>query len=72
MNYLKRLNGRNLDCNLCLEISSNKWMVKTIRLYIDYLIKSRKLLEEDGEKLLKNHGQVRFNQDHFSELEVSE
>ncbi|MEM4619998.1 MAG: integrase [Desulfurococcaceae archaeon] len=53
INYLKRLEGKVLDYNLYLEISNNRWMVKTIRLYIDYLEKVGVLSEEEGERLRK-------------------
>ncbi|MEM4619841.1 MAG: integrase [Desulfurococcaceae archaeon] len=53
LNYLKKLEGRVLDYNLYLEISSNRWMVKCVRLYIDYLEKVGVISEEESEKLKK-------------------
>ncbi|MEM4618938.1 MAG: integrase [Desulfurococcaceae archaeon] len=51
INYLKRLEGKSIDYNLYLEISNNRWMVKCVRLYIDYLEKIGMLSEEEGERL---------------------
>ncbi|MEM4620234.1 MAG: integrase, partial [Desulfurococcaceae archaeon] len=51
LNYLKKLEGRVLDYNLYLEISNNRWMVKCVRLYVDYLEKIGKITEEEGERL---------------------
>jgi len=50
VNYLKRLGGRRLDYNLYLEISNNKWIVKTVRLYIDYFVKVGKINRGGGAK----------------------
>ncbi|MEM1672982.1 MAG: integrase [Archaeoglobaceae archaeon] len=53
LNYIKKLEGRTIDYNLYLEISNSKWMVKSVRLYIDYLEKTGMISEEEGERLRK-------------------
>lgn len=41
MNYLKKLSGKTVNYDLYLEICDNKWKVKLIRIYLDYLYKVR-------------------------------
>jgi len=51
MRYLKKLNGRVIDYNLYLEIVNNKWMVKLVRIYLDYLYKLDRISWEEKERL---------------------
>ncbi len=51
MNYLKKLDGRTTDYNLYLEIVNNKWKVKLVRIYLDYLFKTNKVSWEEKERL---------------------
>jgi len=44
MNYLRKFNGKVINYDPYLEVSSNKWLVKTIRLYLDYLYKIRRVV----------------------------
>lgn len=53
LNYLKKLTGQKLDYDLYLKISSSRWMVKTVRLYIDYLRKTGRLADGEAGRLLK-------------------
>ena len=51
MNYLKKLSGQNIDYNLYLKILDNKWKVKLVRVYLDYLYKTGKISWEELQKL---------------------
>jgi len=51
LNYLRKLDGKVVDNTLYLEISHNKWAVKCVRLYLDYLYKRGELPWEDYQKL---------------------
>ena len=51
LNYLKKLNGKVINYDLYLRVSHNKWLVKTIRLYLDYLYKKEEISFEDYQKL---------------------
>ena len=51
MNYLRKLNGKTINYDLYLEISGNKWMIKCIRLYLDYLYKRNEISWEELQKL---------------------
>jgi len=51
MNYLKKLNGKTINYNLYLEIVGNKWKVKLVRIFLDYLFKTGKITWEEKEKL---------------------
>ncbi len=39
MRYLRKLDSKTVNYGLYLEISNNKWMIKTVRLFLDYLYK---------------------------------
>jgi len=45
---LQKLNGKTIDYNLYLEIASNKWKVKLVRIYLDYPFKVGKVNWEEG------------------------
>jgi len=62
MNYLKKLNGKTINYNLYLEIVGNKWKVKLVRLYLDYLYKIGRLSWEEKERL-KSIFKVKKNSD---------
>jgi len=51
MNYLRKLSGRAINYDLYLDISGNKWMVKLVRIYLDYLFKIGRISWEEKEKL---------------------
>jgi len=51
MRYLKKLDNKVINYDLYLEISNNKWLVKTIRLYLDYLYKRGEISWEDYQKM---------------------
>ena len=51
MNYLQKLNGKVINYDLYLEVSHNKWMIKCIRLYLDYLYKRGEISWEELQKL---------------------
>jgi len=51
LNYLRKLDGKVVDYTLYLEISHNKWMVKCVRLYLDYLHKRGEISFEDYQRL---------------------
>ncbi|MEM1961795.1 MAG: integrase [Sulfolobales archaeon] len=53
MNYLRRLDGKPLTYGTFLEISGSRWMVKCVRLYIDFLEKSGEISEDEAERLRK-------------------
>lgn len=52
MNYLRRLDGKELSYQLYLEINKNKWFVKTIRLYVEYLYKKGEISWEEYNRYL--------------------
>ena len=43
MNYLRKMEGKTVNYDLYLKISSNKWMVKAVRIYLDYLFKRNEI-----------------------------
>ncbi len=51
MRYLRKLDGKVINYDLYLEISNNKWLVKCIRLYLDYLYKKNEISWEELQKL---------------------
>ncbi|RLG77626.1 MAG: hypothetical protein DRO12_01805, partial [Thermoprotei archaeon] len=51
MNYLKKLSGKTVNYDLYLEICDNKWKVKLIRIYLDYLYKVGRISWEEKERL---------------------
>jgi len=51
LNYLKKLENEVMDYSLYLRIAHHKWMVKAVRLYIDYLFKAEKITAEEYQKL---------------------
>jgi len=69
MNYLKKLNGKVIDYNLYLEIAGNKWKVKLVRLYLDYLYKTGRVSWEEKERL-KSIFKVKKNNDGNDEYKI--
>jgi len=51
LNYLRKIENEALDYNLYLRIAHSKWMVKAVRLYIDYLYKMERITAEEYQKL---------------------
>ena len=51
LNYLKKLNGKTINYGLYLEISHSKWLVKTVRLFLDYIYKCGEISWEELQKL---------------------
>jgi len=51
LNYLRKVENEVLDYRLYLHIANHKWLVKTVRLYLDYLYKSEKISAEEYQKL---------------------
>jgi len=51
MNYLRKLSGKTVNYDLYLEICDNKWKVKLIRIYLDYLYKVGRISWEEKERL---------------------
>lgn len=45
--YIKKLDGREISYDLYLEIAGNKWAVKAVRVYLDYLYRTGRLSRED-------------------------
>jgi len=69
MNYLKKLAGKVIDYNLYLEIVDNKWKVKLVRIYLDYLFKTNKISWEEKERL-KSIFKVKKNNDSGDEYKI--
>jgi len=69
MNYLKKLDGETINYDLYLKICDNKWKVKLVRVYLDYLYKKGELSWEEKERLKsifkvkekKNRGEYKIN-----------
>jgi len=51
LRYLRKLDSKVVSYDLYLEISSNKWFIKIVRLYLDYLYKKGELLWRKLQKL---------------------
>jgi len=51
MNYLRKLDGEVINYDLYLRILNNKWKVKTVRLFLDYLYKTGRIGWEELQKL---------------------
>ncbi len=51
MNYLKKLSGKIINYDLYLSIANNKWKIKTVRLYLDFLYKTNRISWEEKERL---------------------
>ena len=51
MNYLRKLAGKAINYDLYLEICDNRWMVKLVRIYLDYLEKTGRISWEEKERL---------------------
>ena len=51
MRYLRKLDGKTINYDLYLSISHNKWLTKTVRLYLDYLYKTGNISWEDYQKM---------------------
>ena len=52
MNYLRKLDGKELNYKLYLQVSNNKWFIKTVRLYVEYLYKNKELTWEEYNRYL--------------------
>ena len=75
MRYLRKLDNKTINYDLYLSISHNKWLTKTVRLYLDYLYKRGEISWEDYQKMKgifkvrKNHN---FNNHHINTEELIE
>ena len=73
MRYLKKLAGKVINYDLYLEISNNKWMVKLVRLYLDYLYKINRISLEELQRLkgifkLKSTKEVKWHEVNAEDL----
>jgi len=51
LNYLKKLENEVLEYSLYLKIANHRWMVKAVRLYIDYLYRTERITAEEYQRL---------------------
>ncbi len=51
MNYLRKLDGEVINYDLYLRILDNKWKVKLVRIYLDFLEKNNKIFLEERDRL---------------------